>query len=319
MSRPLPAPGLPGGRRFAFTIMDDTDVATVENVQPVYRLLADLGFRTTKTVWPVACPEGSRNFASSETLDDPANLAFVLGLARQGFEIAYHGATMETSTRERTERALARFQGLFGSPRVYANHAHNRENLYWGEERLDQPLLRLLYSRSNGRPAGYYQGHRDGTEWYWGDLARAHVTYARNLTFAEVNLDRINPTMPYSDARRPLIPWWFSATDAEDVTAFNALLTDEAVDRLEAEAGICLVATHLGKGFCRGGRVDPRARTILEGLARRNGWFVPAGELLDWLRVHRTAGPLPPAEWRRMQWRWARDLAARQLRIRIGR
>lgn len=299
--------------------MDDTDVATVENVQPIYRLLADLGFRTTKTVWPVACPEGSRNFATSETLDDPANLAFVRGLAEQGFEIAYHGATMETSTRERTARALSRFQELFGPPRVYANHAYNRENLYWGEERLDQPLLRLLYSRANGRPPGYYQGHREGTEWYWGDLAGGQVTYARNLTFAEVNLSRINPTIPYRDPRRPLVPWWFSATDAEDVTAFNALFTDEALDRLEAEAGICIVATHLGKGFCRRGMVDSRAKLILEGLARRSGWFVPVGELLDWLRTHRAGGPLPAGEWRRMQWRWARDLAARQLRVRLGR
>ena len=96
----------PAGRRFAFTIMDDTDVATLANVGPVYRLLDQLGFRTTKTVWPVGCPEGSANFSSSETLEDPAYLAFVLDLQSRGFEVAYHGATRESSTRERTERAL---------------------------------------------------------------------------------------------------------------------------------------------------------------------------------------------------------------------
>ncbi len=41
----------PGGHKFAFSIFDDTDWATVENVKPVYDLLADLGMRTTKSVW----------------------------------------------------------------------------------------------------------------------------------------------------------------------------------------------------------------------------------------------------------------------------
>ena len=58
----------PGGARFAFTVMDDTDVATVDNVLPIYRLLESLGMRTTKTVWPVRCEEGSRNFSLSETM-----------------------------------------------------------------------------------------------------------------------------------------------------------------------------------------------------------------------------------------------------------
>ena len=43
----------PGGKSFAFTVFDDTDRATVENVGPVYRFLAELGFLTTKSVWPI--------------------------------------------------------------------------------------------------------------------------------------------------------------------------------------------------------------------------------------------------------------------------
>src|SRR5262245_59251493 len=96
----------PNRRQFAFTIMDDTDVATVSNVGPIYRLLAYLGMRTTKTVWPVACPEGSKNYSSSSTLEDPEYLNFVLDLERAGFEIGYLGATMESSRRERTVRAI---------------------------------------------------------------------------------------------------------------------------------------------------------------------------------------------------------------------
>ena len=73
----------PGGQRFAFTVLDDTDVASVDNVAPVYRLLEDLGMRATKTVWPLACPEGSPRFDTSQTLEDEAYLAFARGAAAQ--------------------------------------------------------------------------------------------------------------------------------------------------------------------------------------------------------------------------------------------
>ena len=84
---------IPGGKRFGFTILDDTDVATVANVGPVYDLLHHLGMRTTKTVWPVGAPEGSPNFSSSETLEDEDYRDFVLELERRGFEVTWHGPT----------------------------------------------------------------------------------------------------------------------------------------------------------------------------------------------------------------------------------
>ncbi len=305
----------PGGARFAFTIMDDTDVATVANVGPVYQLLLRLGLRTTKTVWPVGCPEGSRNFSRSATLDEPEYVRFVQELAGQGFEIAFHGATMESSTRDRTILALHRFRETFGGPpKVYASHSYNRENLYWGADRLDVPLLRALYARTNGQPADWYQGVRPGSPWWWGDMAEAQITYVRNLSFDDINLARINPSMPYRDPRRPFARWWFSASDAEDVREFNYLIREPAQDRLEREGGVCIVATHLGKGFAADGAVDPTTERLLTRLAAKGGWFVPVGELLDWLRDQRPGGDLPAREWRAMQWQWARDLVTRRLR-----
>jgi hypothetical protein len=310
----------PEGRRFAFTIMDDTDVATIANVGPIYRLLADLGMRTTKTVWPVDCPEGSKNFSSSSTLDDPEYLEFVLNLQRAGFEIAYHGATMESSSRERTARAIDRFVSVFGTPpRVYANHAHNRENLYWGVDRIDDAILKFLYRQLPGQPLDQYQGHRPGSPWWWGDIASEHLRYVRNLTFNEIDLRRINPTMPYRDTGRNLIPWWFSASDADDVAAFNWLLRVENQERLERQGGICIVATHLGKSFVAGGVVVPETESLLRRLAERPGWFVPVGVLLDWLVDQGAAGTLSASEWRRMQWKWFIDLLARQIRSRLAK
>lgn len=301
----------PSGKRFAFTVIDDTDVATVENVQPIYRLLESLGLFTTKTVWPVACPEGSRFFSRSKTLDDPEYLAFILDLSRRGFEITWHGATMESSTRERTIAALERFRELFGRyPRVHAGHAENRENLYWGPARVDNPVIKQLLRRLGSQPDGYYQGHDPDSPYWWGDLCETHFEYVRNLTFPRMNLATINPGMPYVDPRRPLGRLWFSSSDAEDVHAFNHLLRSDEQARLEGDGGFCIVATHFGKGFVRDGVVNGETTRLLTELAGRSGWFVPAGTLLDYLRDRQGGKPLPAAEWRRMQWRWAWDLFA---------
>lgn len=303
----------PRGKRFAFTVIDDTDVATVQTVAPVYALLQELGMRATKTVWPMSCTEGSRIFSSSETLDDEDYRAFVVDLQRRGFEIASHGATMESSTRERTVAGFERFRAVLGAyPRVHANHAANRENLYWGAARVDVPLLRWLLRTMSGE--SYYQGNVEGSPYWWGDLCARHMTYVRNLTFAEINLLRVNPTMPYRDSSRPLVPWWFSATDAEDAEAFCHLIHPARQERLEREGGVCIVATHFGKGFVRDGRLLDTFRERLEALARRPGWFPTVGELLDWMRAEQRGDGLPPAEWRRMQWTWARDMFVRKAR-----
>ncbi|MEP6492864.1 MAG: hypothetical protein ABJF01_09315 [bacterium] len=316
MSAPIVAPAvtLPNGKRFAFTIMDDTDDATLENVTPIYRLLESLGMRTTKTVWSVPCEEGSADFAMAETLDDPAYKAFVVDLHARGFEIAFHGATMESSSRERTVRALTRFGETFGAaPRVHANHSFNRENLYWGADRIDDPILRAAYRAILRLPKDFYQGHRVGSAFWWGDLCAAQIEYVRNLTFEHINLLRVNPSMPYRDARRPYGQWWFSSSDAENAVAFVDLLREANQERLESEGGVCIVATHFGKGFCTGGKVDADVERLLTRLAERPGWFVPVGELLDHLRGGRAERRLPKREWRGMQWRWARDLVARRI------
>jgi hypothetical protein len=308
----------PNGAKFAFTILDDTDVATVANVAPVYQLLAGLGLRTTKTVWPVGCPEGSRDFSSSETLDDEPYRRFVLELQQRGFEITWHGATMETSERARTVEALGRFKEVFGEfPRIHVNHALNRENVYWGVDRLDNPALRALFGRVTGLRAGHFSGQVPDSPYWWGDLCSEQIVYGRNLTFNDVDVMQINPTMPYRDPARPLVRRWFSASDAEDANEFVQLLSPAAVSRLERLGGVCIVATHLGKGFVRDGEVDPRVRACLQSVASRRGWFPTVGTLLDWLWERRTSEVVPPPEWRRMQLRWARDLFVRKVRSRL--
>lgn len=311
--------GFPDGKKFAFTIIDDTDVGTVDNLKPVYDLLFQLGFRTTKTVWPVACPEGSADFGSSETLADADYRAFAIDLQKQGFELTWHGATMEASERPRTVAALERYKQIFGDyPRIHLNHALNRENVYWGVNRLDSPLLRSAVRKFAHWDPDYFVGEREGSAFWWGDLCSRHMTYGRNLTTNQLNTARFNPSMPYRDPRRPLVPWWFSSSDAESVEEFNELLHPRNQDQLEREGGFCIIATHFGKDFARDGKVNPITRARLEELASRPGWFPTAGELLDWLREERAAASaratLPRLEWIRMQWQFVWDLGVRKLK-----
>ena len=312
MSAPLT---FPNGARFAFTVLDDTDDATVANVKPVYDLLADLGMRVTKTVWPFR-HEGPSHFWSCQTLEDPDYLEFVVDLQRKGFEITWHCASYESSRRERTLAALAKLDELFAvSPRVHANHANNQENLYWGPDRVDYRwLVRLLGSFMQGS-----QGHVAGSPFWWGDACREHVRYGRNLTFNRLNIASVNPSMPYQDPRRPLVPLWFSATDAESVEEFNQLTASPNQDRLENEGGFSIVATHFGKQFVRDGVLNHETKRNLAELAARPGWFPTVGELLDWLAQQRPSNGLPRTEWRRMQLRWAVDVVSRRVARRVRR
>jgi hypothetical protein len=274
----------PEGKRFAFTILDDTDDSTLENVKPVYDALKAHGVRTTKTVWPVDCPEGSRIYFAADTLAREPYLKFVRDLQADGFEIAFHGATMESSERERTVRALEVFRREFGAyPALFCNHGQNRDNLYWGRKRFRTGWVRGLVGLLRKVPSSHYLGDVEGSEFFWGDLCRERIRYVRNWTFPHLDMLEVNPDMPYRTAGTPYVNLWFSTADAPDVEAFVRLLTRQNLERLEAAGGLCIISTHLGKGFARGGSLDPRVRRLLEELERKPGWYVPVSQMLDYL------------------------------------
>jgi hypothetical protein len=280
----------PGGRKFIFTILDDTDDATVENVEPVYSLLYELGFRTTKTVWPLACPEGSSLYFAGDTLANPQYLAFVHSLVDRGFELASHCATMESSNRERTERGLQFFKGEFGiEPKVHCNHGQNLENIYWGADRYRTTLIRTVLTiaeRLASRPR--YYGHVEESPYFWGDLCRDTFRFVRNFAFRTLDSGAISPHAPYKLASTPYVNYWFNTADAPDASAFKRLVTPAAIDGLRDKEGICILSTHLGKGFARNGKVDAKVEDVFRYIAAQPGWFVPVSEVLEYM-LSRTA------------------------------
>ncbi|MEA2030634.1 MAG: hypothetical protein U9N55_03430, partial [candidate division Zixibacteria bacterium] len=148
----------PDGKAFAFTVFDDTDVATLDNVQPVYELLAECGLRTTKSVWPL--PASQYTDCNGTTCADRDYLSWLLQLKKDGFEIGYHMATCHTSDRDNTTYALDRFEELFGnSPKAMANHSSCRENMYWGSARIGG-IRRFIYNLATRfRFSGRFRGH----------------------------------------------------------------------------------------------------------------------------------------------------------------
>jgi hypothetical protein len=298
----------PDNKHFAITILDDTDLSTVENVRPVYRLLAELGMRTTKSVWPLASVRDGRQGGCS--LQDEDYLKFVLDLKERGFEISLHNVRNHDSTREIIKQGFEEFRKLIGRyPRVHANHSTNRDNIYWGAARFSR--LRLLYTAGTALHDGrIFEGHDPATPFFWGDLCRGTVDYVRNFVFREINLDRINPTMPYHDRARPFVNYWFSSCRGGNATSFCETLCESNQDRLVAEGGVCIMYAHFACGFVKDGIVHARTEELLRRLASQNGWFVPVSTLLDFLRAERRAAIIPALELASMEHRWAYDKAA---------
>jgi hypothetical protein len=297
----------PDGRQFAFSIIDDTDHATVRRLAPVYALLADLGLFTTKTVWVLPAPEDP-HWGDAQTLDDPGYREYILGLQGRGFEIALHGVRGTSSTREVIAEGLARYEAVLGAPpRIHANHAQNADNLYWGAARL--PGWRRALGL-HGPLAAASAGHDESSPFFWGDLCRERIQYVRGASFADVNTLRCDPWMPYRQVRYPFVKAWFSCSDAARPEDFRRLLATANIDRLAREGGLCIVYTHFGvDGFLdAGGRVEPGVRQALESISRRNVWCRPVGDILDFLAadgVHE----LSPLEDLRLQLRIRRQRA----------
>ena len=77
-----------------------------------------------------------------------------------------------------------------------------------------------------------------------------------------------------------------SYSNGNNADRFIELISKENLDRLEREGGVCIVYTQFGAGsFYKSGEIRPEFRARVIDLSTRNGWFVPATELLDYMRT----------------------------------
>ncbi len=273
----------PQGKDFIFTIFDDTDVATVEYIKPIYDFLTHLGLVTTKTVWPLSCSEKTP-YDGSHTLEDEKYAQYIQELSQRGYEIGYHGASMCTNKRDQIIYSFEKYYEIFGHyPRIYAPHSRNRDNLYWGTSRFSYAILRKFYRIITQESYSYYQGHVENTPYFWGDISRQNIDYVRNFTFNDINLLNISQTMSYINKETKWVNKWFFTSDADNVEDFNNLVNLDNQERLQRQRGVCIVSTHFGKGFIKNGEVNALTQHLLKKMSQRNGWFAPVSDVLDFM------------------------------------
>ena len=293
----------PDGKRFAFTVFDDTDLATRENVAPVYAFLRELGFRTTKSVWPIA--GSGKPLLGGATCEDDDYRRWLLELERDGFEIGLHNATYHTSSRKDTIRAIERFEEIFGHPpKSLANHTLNHEGIYWGQGRLtgiNATSYVLMMKFRHGRD---FRGHQEDDPLFWGDVCKKKIKYVRNFVFSQINTLAACPFMPYHDPDRPYVNYWFASAEGSDGESFSETIREENQDRLQREGGACIMYTHFAKGFYEQGKFHGEFKRLMERLAAKDGWFVPVATLLDYILQTRGDLQLTGRQRSRMERKW---------------
>jgi len=295
----------PQGHQFAFTIFDDTDWATLANVKPIYDLLATLGMRTTKSAWVFA--NGDHALNAGMSCEDPEYLAWLWAIQQQGFEIGLHNVAPGTSVRERICQGLNRFQSLFQYENIiHANHVGCLDNLYWGQYRISGWRCLLYNTLTLGQRKHISQGHKQTSNYFWGDLCQQRVRYVRNFVFNELNVLNICPQMPYHDPQRPFVNFWFASTEACNVASFLKNFTYAKIDQLVAQQGACIAYVHFADDFVQNGEVHPEVRKRLEYMAAQNGWFAPVSTVLDFLRKGQTREEriITPEQRSRLELRW---------------
>jgi hypothetical protein len=298
----LPRVAWPEGKSFAFTVFDDPDAQSYDVGCRVYSFLAELGFRTTRGVWPSA-PVRTPN-SGGETCESARYRRHTLDLQAHGFEVGYHHTTCHSSTRDEIACGLERFRDYFGHrPWTMANH-YNEEAIYWGAARLSAPLRTVYSIATLGRRNGSFFGEVEGHSAFWGDLCRDQVRYCRNFVYADVNTLAACPWMPYYDPLKPFVNAWYGSAEGANAVRFVDTLSEANQDRLEAEGGACIMYAHFGHGFAENGSLNSRFEQLMKRLANKNGWFVPVSRLLDYLREQRGVTAIDDRQRRALERRW---------------
>ena len=271
-------------KKFAFTIVDDTDGAAVDKIKPVYDCLYQNGILTTKTVWLYP----PRDYFPGDSLENPEYREYVKDLQKKGFEIALHDAGSGVFSGDEIRNAIEEFKGIFGYyPKMQINHGDNPSSIYWCGKRFSAPMAKAydFYKKKKGTFVES-RGDVPGSASFWGDDCKKYIKYIRNRVYGELNLLKRDKYTPYREKRKDLYSnYWFSSSDAMTADMFVKLLSKRNIDRLVHERGCAIVYTHFGYGFVdeKSGRLRDDVRAAIEYAAGMGGWFAPASEILDFM------------------------------------
>lgn len=302
---PLAEPGFnyPGGASFALAICDDTDDATLENIKPVYDFLLARGIRPTKTVWVYPADRNDPSYSKGDSLERIPYRDYMLELQRKNVEIALHGVRGSSSIRPIVLEGMELYRDTFKAyPKIHINHRANRDNLYWGSQRLTLPIFRWLHRMA--LTIDNFEGELADSEYYWGDIAQSHITSVNDLSFSELDLSKLSSSIPYHDASKEYVNSWFHTSDGAEVNAFNKLLSDENLDEIEKRGGYSIIYTHFGKRFATDGKLNSLFVNRVEALVGRNVWITTSSELLAFLAAQRSSAERSNWDHFRIELRW---------------
>ncbi len=275
----------PDGKDFAFTIIDDPDYGILEEKFTMYDYVDKLGFKTTIPIWVLDNKHGTgeKGVLSNTrgiTTTNKTYLNYMQHLQKKGFEICLHTAGPGNDLREETIEGYELFKKQFGHyPKMNINHANNLENIYWGGDRFSNKILRFIYKLV----ATDFQGQREDSKYFWGDICKAKTKYVRNWATDNINTIATNKHMPYHMPDKPYVNYWFDCSDGYNYDKFMRLISDKNIEKLISERGTSIIYTHFAYGF-----VDRPTHSLkkdfqeqLTKISRMNGWFEPASTILD--------------------------------------
>ena len=302
----------PKDKKFAFTIVDDTDNSTTKNIKPVYDYLNKSGIKTTKTVW-VYPP---RDKFTGDSLMNEDYLKFIKELLNNGFEIGLHNVGSGEFTRSEISEGFDIFENNLGfKPNIHINHASNKDNIYWGFERYQKILSSLIKMKYKQKRK--YFGSDPKSDFFWGDICKDNIKYIRNHTFNDINTLKKDPQMPYKDKEKEKYSnYWFSSSDGHTIEEFTNLLTSRNIDKLCYEGGACIVYTHFASGFVdEFENLNINFKNCIDYLSSKDGCFVPAGTLLDFLRMNKDTDYVSSSYLNRLDIKWVKDRIIKKIRF----
>lgn len=284
----------PYGKNFAFTITDDPDGCKIAETKIVYDLLKSIGLKTTMAVWiqeelhSDGFPEFDGNFNYGDTCENNTYLEYVKNMQKDGFEIALHTVSPGNDYRQETISGYEKFKKVFGSyPKINIMHSNNLENIYWGKKVVENSFIRSIIGLFYEKSELPFQGEDPKSDYFWGDVLKDKTKYVRLWGTSKINTLSFNPTMPYHDPHKPYVNFWFSYSDGYDCNRFNKLITDENIKDLIKERGTSIVYTHFAFDFIKNDENGNKmldqnfVKQIKKVAIHKNGWFVPASEILD--------------------------------------
>jgi hypothetical protein len=275
----------PENKTFAFSMIDDTDDASLEKVRTAYQYLDTIGVKSTKTVWvlPATRKSGSEEtgkWCEGVTLANQSYVTLLKDLVQRGHELAMHSASGGNNFRCETIQAYEIFKNLFGNyPLVNVMHGRNKDNLYYGAEGF-KGIFKIF---ANAYCADRFEGHIAGSPYFWGDIFAKNSQYSRYYKCMSLNTLKINPSMPYFDPAKPFVPRWFSSTDLSSIETVKMNLTESSLNRLIAQKGACIAYTYFHYYINESLQLLPIVEERFN-LLKKYGtivWMVPVSVLLN--------------------------------------